>query len=412
MYIKSFRIKNYMIHKDTQLNLSPLTVFVGPNGGGKSALFDSLINFSLLARGSLQQAFGPYPFSFKSTLYRGAANNVARIGYTAILAKSESDENPLRYEINYSQANTGIDDPQSYTIFSEKLTEVKSGKVLFDRENIDDFPLAKGLKMDQDKSIFAAVRQYEIAHEAAFSDAFISYLSQQISRFNKFRLDPTTLSQPSRLYDVAASSGTTFTPCLGYHGEDLASSLYYLNERNAPEIANMVEYIRRIEPNFDKFEFNSVGPDRIAFMVSYSDRRQSVPAVRLSSGFLLFLGLMVLVCAPNRPPVIMIEEPENGLTPQAVKVFYDAVRALAIGKTEGEKSQVLMASHSPFVICEAWNGEDRNFIHQVKVQDGAACVRSFDEVIKAHSIMLSKDESGKRTHLSLKNAEEIMSGYL
>jgi hypothetical protein len=70
------------------------------------------------------------------------------------------------------------------------------------------------------------------------------------------------------------------------------------------------------------------------------------------------------------------------------------------------------SSHSPFVICEAWNGEDRDFIHQVKIIDGKAVIRKFSEVVAEHHIQLAKDSDGKRTHLSLGNAEEIMSGYL
>ena len=70
MFIRKFRVRNYMVHQDTSIELQPLTVLVGPNGGGKSALFDAMLNFSMLARGNLRQAFGPYPYSFRAKLYR------------------------------------------------------------------------------------------------------------------------------------------------------------------------------------------------------------------------------------------------------------------------------------------------------------------------------------------------------
>jgi ABC-type Mn2+/Zn2+ transport system ATPase subunit len=69
---------SYSIHKETKIGLSPISVFVGPNGGGKSAFFDALLNFSMLARGRLSEAFGPYPFSFVATRHR-AAKKIARI---------------------------------------------------------------------------------------------------------------------------------------------------------------------------------------------------------------------------------------------------------------------------------------------------------------------------------------------
>jgi hypothetical protein len=63
------------------------------------------------------------------------------------------------------------------------------------------------------------------------------------------------------------------------------------------------------------------------------------------------------------------------------------------------------------VICEAWNGEDRNFIHQIKVDDGKALVRKFKTVIENEGIQLRK-KKGERTSLGLSTAEEVMSGYL
>lgn len=43
MFIRRFSIKNFKIHRDTSLGLFPITVFVGPNSGGKSSIFDALI---------------------------------------------------------------------------------------------------------------------------------------------------------------------------------------------------------------------------------------------------------------------------------------------------------------------------------------------------------------------------------
>jgi predicted ATPase len=83
--------------------------------------------------------------------------------------------------------------------------------------------------------------------------------------------------------------------------------------------------------------------------MKFTDGRGSINAARMSHGNLIFLGLMVLTYTKNRPPVMLIEEPENGLTPAALKRFYQAVRTLAFRNAETERSQVLVSSHSPFV---------------------------------------------------------------
>ncbi|MEH2467261.1 AAA family ATPase [Nostoc sp.] len=405
MYIHNFRVRNYMIHKDTSIGLQPLSVLVGPNGGGKSALFDAMLNFSMLSRGNIQQAFGPYPYSYRSTIYRGS-NNVARIGFEITMSETQASDRSYSYEIDYAQTDSLR---PIFLIFQEKLTRNPDNKVLFDRTH-EVNNITQSLQLENDRSLFSALRLYSSSNHSSL-DSSLVYLTQQISRFNKFRLDPSTLSAPSRLPDLN-NEQPTIPPRIGYLGEDLAATLYFLVETQHPSYSAICDKIRELVPEFDGFIFNTVGTDRVAFSIQYTDQRESIPSVRLSSGMLIYIGLIVLVLTPNRPPVLMIEEPENGLTPQALKAFYQAVRSLAFNENPEQRSQVLLSSHSPFVICEAWNGEDRDFIYQVKVKEGQALVRKFSTLIEEQEIHFAKDNDGQRTSLSLKNAEEIMSGYL
>jgi len=46
------------------------------------------------------------------------------------------------------------------------------------------------------------------------------------------------------------------------------------------------------------------------------------------------------------------------------------------------------------------------------VEDGHTVIRKFSEVIKEAGAVLGKDETGKATQLSLRNAELLMAGYL
>jgi predicted ATPase len=180
----------------------------------------------------------------------------------------------------------------------------------------------------------------------------------------------------------------------------LATTLYYLTETNAPELQHIIEKIRDVEPHFGGFEFNTLGTERVAFSVAFTDARYIVPAVRLSSGTLAFIGLVTLLSTRNRPSVLMIEEPENGLTPQAIEAQPD------------RKSQIFMSSHSPFLICDAWNGADKDVIFQVKIKHGRAEVTPFEQVVSANAGFLGKVKGGARQHMSLNNAGELMSGYL
>src|SRR6266566_9494531 len=130
MYLRDLRVRNYMIHQDTSIALHPLTVFVGPHGCGKSALFDAIINFSMVSRGNLRQAFGPYPYSYRATIHR-AASKVSRIGYKVSMSRSVEDKTQLVYEIDYAQTGMADDEP-TFTIPIERVVKQPGDHVLFD----------------------------------------------------------------------------------------------------------------------------------------------------------------------------------------------------------------------------------------------------------------------------------------
>lgn len=409
MYIHEIVLRNYSIHKDTRIELSPITVLVGPNGSGKSALFNGLLNFSMLSRGNIGQAFGQYPYSYHATKYRGASP-ISRIGFDVVMGISKGATERLRYRIDYSQREIAASGVVVFEIHTERLELLTDNQtMLFDREDPDASVLKRAIPfVTGDTGIFAAIRKAALSTTDLGFPNVVLECARQISRFNKFRLDPHKLSSPSFLPDLSA----TETPRIDYEGENVAGALYFLHETAHRSLDTIRESVRKALPGFDDFEFNTVGTQRIGFSMRFTDQRQTIPAPRLSDGQLLAVGLMVLVHTDNRPPILLIEEPENGLTATVQRVFYNSVRQLAFANANNATTQVLISSHSPFILCEAWNGEDRDFIHQVKVEDGRAVVRKFSDAIAAQGIQLGKDSDGNRTQLSLNNAENIMSGFL
>jgi len=398
MYIHELTVRNFLIHQNTTVKLSPITVLIGPNGGGKSALFDSFLNFSMLARGSIRQAFGHYPFSYTATKYRGAAG-IARIGFDVTMSKFREDGEKLFYTINYAQQGPAEGGNPTFQIFTETL---RSGdRTLFSRDHPEGSPLKKALRyVDDDYGIFAAVKQAEL--DGTGSDGFeiVSSCAKEISKFNRFRLSPNNLSWPSRIPELESDP-----PRIGYEGEDLAACLYYMEKKKDPALNTIIQEVAAVLPAFEGFEFTFVGVDKVAFSMKFSDGRGNINAARMSHGNLIFLGLMVLTYSPNRPPMMLLEEPENGLTPLAIEHFYQAIRALAFRPDASQRSQILISSHSPFVMCDAWNGQDRDFIHQVKIEDGKSVIRQLSEVATQTGAVLRKNDQ-----LGLKTAAELMSG--
>lgn len=398
MYIHTFEIGNFKIHRDTSIELHPITVFVGPNSGGKSAVFDALINFSMICRGSLFEAFSQFPYSFDALLHHGASSS-AKIRYSVSLSETSNSSERLNYTIEFLQIpNTDLN--PEYRIHTEELALGRT--TLFARSRDINRLRTFGLDVGQ-RSIFAAIRRSPQFEEIAHEYPLLAHCAREISRIGRYRLDPALLARPGRVFDLqpGVERESTLTPRLSYRGEDLASLLFFLSETDSPILDQIVERVAQAITGFDGFAFNRVGSDRVGLSVRFSDERGSVVAPNLSDGCLAMAGLVALALTPGRPSILCIEEPENGLTPKATRVFYQTIREIV----EAGRTQVLLASHSPFVIVDAWNGQERNYIYQCHPGSGTAVLAKFAEIVPTAGHLQSDGRLG------LPLAEQIMDGF-
>jgi predicted ATPase len=69
-----------------------------------------------------------------------------------------------------------------------------------------------------------------------------------------------------------------------------------------------------------------------------------IPATRLSDGTLRYLCLLAILCDPEPPPLICIEEPELGLHPDILPKVADLLR------TASERTQLIVTTHSDILV--------------------------------------------------------------
>lgn len=401
MHIKALRLRNYACHADTSLSdLKGVTVLVGPNGGGKSALFEAIRTLSRILTGPVSQAFGPPPFTFDDKVFRGANPKVMAFDAELVDPQFPAHVNYL-IELGYTGAENVGDPP---TILSEI---VKLGDdTIFDRakRHVKVGATLSWSDIAADVSLLAKIRSLRRDFRGP---QVLSSLAQSAGRVVNYRLEPRQISMAS----LEPESDTLVR--MGYEGENLAACLYWLREKSPERFEKIMKDIQRVIPTFRGVLFNTVGVDRVGYSIEYADARQKVLAPNASSGTLLILGLATLLNVPTQPDITCIEEPETGLTPDAVRLFFDLLTKAAIEEGGRPRSQFLFSSHSPFVLVDAWNSlaENRSFIKRLHVADGHTIMDDIQSIIDRgdSGAVLQKDKSG-RSIMGLKTAEELMCG--
>lgn len=78
--------------------------------------------------------------------------------------------------------------------------------------------------------------------------------------------------------------------------------------------------------------------------VFFTEGDFSLPATRLSDGTLRYLCLLAILCDPEPPPLICIEEPELGLHPDVLPKVADLLRQAS------ERTQLIVTTHSDILV--------------------------------------------------------------
>lgn len=290
--ITRLEIENFKAIKHLAIDLDPLTVLVGPNDSGKSTILQAL---DLLAR---------LAHNREPELHRTVAQcmrdlddaNAIRIAVTGIVG---ADDHSTSY---------GLD-------------------VRFGPHFTQDHEISVSVRWNEH------AQNYRINYRGAL-DAIPSWLVGDLdSRMVAF--EPRALAQPSPSDAPFATDGSGLAALLLRLRTDL-------DER---PFAALVEDLRRMS----RF-VTSVGLDThtqagvVAARFAIGPGRRGLAAEAVSSGLLLMTGYLALLHGTTAPR-FLVEEPENGVHPQAMLQIADVLRKMA-----DEKRQVVLTTHSPILL--------------------------------------------------------------
>jgi predicted ATPase len=133
-------------------------------------------------------------------------------------------------------------------------------------------------------------------------------------------------------------------------GTNLSSVLYTLHNERPRDENLLVKAAQILEPRLDLFSYQSPDPDHVYLF--YEDARGNRFGVQsLSDGTVRFLAIGYIILS-NRPsngpwagtPLIMIEEPENGIFVGYLKTLFEKI------DPTGQQGQYIFTTHSPYFI--------------------------------------------------------------
>ncbi len=123
---------------------------------------------------------------------------------------------------------------------------------------------------------------------------------------------------------------------------NLPAYLYWLQEKHPLQFRHIEEHIRLIAPFFEQFVLapSKLNENKIKLEWRQKGSDAYFDAYSLSDGTLRFICLATLLLQPHPPALILLDEPELGLHPFAIRILAEMLEAAA------QRVQVLLATQS------------------------------------------------------------------
>jgi len=315
--ITSIRLQNFKGHRDTTVPLGRFTVLVGPNGAGKTSVLEALAIQSRLARESADEVFAADRLPVDICRRGGDAPLVIRT--------SGASENSASRNVDWS-AETKVTlsrDPASW-------------KFDFDWKSGDE-----GLTGTNRSQSFQ--RSVPRVHES---------------------MGVATLYKLSARSIAAAAYSDSAEPHVGYDGTNTAVALAAIKLGQDEDFARLEQGIRAVIPNVERVRIKpatvripiprTVHPgaeqDVIGNKVFFDFRgAPNVPAHLASEGTLITLAILTVLHGPNRPNVLLLDDFDQSLHPQAQ---IEMVRLLKRLLDQFHDVQIVATTHSPYILDE------------------------------------------------------------
>jgi predicted ATPase len=332
--IRNLTVQNFLSFGPAGLSvdLRPLNVLIGPNASGKSNLLEALTILRSTA-GDLHAAIregggiGAY-------LWKGGENAAPGRLDLKIEQVGNVSGDILRYRIDLTEVAGRLE------LASEQvgLAEMDSDEALMLYTFEDGQPLIyldggsasylSGTKTTQ--SVLSQLRDPRRYPE-------ITFLADKFAAITLFQEWNSGRQAPARRPQLTDLPSDFLLP----DGSNLALVLHELGQTSSKR-DELISYLQRFYERARSISSRIMGGPLLLFIEE--EGGAMIPATRLSDGTLRYLCLLAILCHPNPPPVIGIEEPELGLHPDILPTIAELL------KKASERTQLFVTTHSDALV--------------------------------------------------------------
>jgi predicted ATPase len=129
-------------------------------------------------------------------------------------------------------------------------------------------------------------------------------------------------------------------------GSNIGQYLLSLRDASVDAFEGFLEALRYVVPYVRDLQATiSDAIERRAYL-EMTEEDFKVPGWLLSTGTLRVAALLACLRHPTPPPLLVVEEIENGLDPRTLHLVVEEIRAAITAET----TQVLLTTHSPYLL--------------------------------------------------------------
>lgn len=165
---------------------------------------------------------------------------------------------------------------------------------------------------------------------------------ESIRSWEIYHFHDTSLTAPMRHAEIVEDNKV-----LRSDASNIAPFLLRLREENGPQYKEILRACRLVAPFFKEFllDVEQLGP-KTKVALTWTEKNSDYPMqpYHLSDGSIRFICLAAALLQPNPPATIIIDEPELGLHPEAIRILGEIIEEAA------KHTQIIIATQSPLLL--------------------------------------------------------------